>query len=80
MKNGDHLTGEIKGLSDGVLYLDMEYIFGNKLGAMVEGGASGEQLFLVKTEDGPVYTGAISTAESSSARPAKIRVVEASGT
>ena len=28
MKNGDHLTGEIKGLSEGVLYVDMEYILG----------------------------------------------------
>ena len=28
MKNGDHLTGEIKGLNEGALYLDMEYILG----------------------------------------------------
>ena len=34
MKNGDHLTGEIKGLNEGVLYLDMEYT-GNKLSSMV---------------------------------------------
>jgi hypothetical protein len=28
MKNGDHLTGEIKGLSQGVLYISMQYILG----------------------------------------------------
>ena len=28
MKNGDHLTGEIKGLNDGVLYMSMQYILG----------------------------------------------------
>ena len=39
-----------------------------------------KQLFLVKTEGGSVYAGTLSTAESSSARPVKIQVVEASGT
>ena len=28
MKNGDHLTGEIKGLSGGVLYFNLDYILG----------------------------------------------------
>jgi hypothetical protein len=28
MKNGDHLTGEIKGLNAGVLYMSMQYILG----------------------------------------------------
>ena len=42
MKNGDHLTGEIKGLSDGVLYMSMQYILGHKFRSMVQGGASGK--------------------------------------
>jgi len=81
MKNGDHLTGEIKGLSEGVLYLDMEYILGTSSlqWSKVERLES-KQLFLVKTEDGSVYTGTLSTAEGSSARPVRIQVVEASGT
>ena len=33
----------------------------------------------MKTEDGSVYMGSLSTAESLSARPVKIQVVEASG-
>jgi hypothetical protein len=28
MKNGDHLTGEIKGLNTSVLYMSLEYILG----------------------------------------------------
>ena len=81
MKNGDHLTGEIKGLSEGVLYLDMEYILGTSSvqWSKVEHLES-KQLFLVKTENGSVYTGTLSTAETSDARPVQIQVVEASGT
>ena len=81
MKNGDHLTGEIKGLSEGVLYLDMEYILGTSSvqWSKVEHLES-RQLFLVKTEDGSVYTGTLSTAETADARPVQIQVLESSGT
>ena len=81
MKNGDHLTGEIKGLSEGVLYLDMEYILGTSSvqWSMVEHLES-KQLFLVKTEDGSVYTGTLNTAETSGVRPVEIQVLESSGT
>ena len=55
MKNGDHLTGEIKGLNEGALYLDMEYILGTSSvqWSKVERVES-KQLFLVKDEDGSV--------------------------
>ena len=78
MKNGDHLTGEIKGLSEGVLYLDMEYILGTSSvqWSKVERLES-KQLFLVKTEDGSVYTGTLNT--SNPARPVEIQVIETSG-
>ena len=80
MKNGDHLTGEIKGLSEGVLYLDMEYILGTSSvqWSKVEHLES-KQLFLVKTENGSVYTGTLSTAETADARPVQIQVAETSG-
>ena len=32
MNNGDHLTGEIKGLDSGVLYVSMDYILGTSSG------------------------------------------------
>jgi uncharacterized protein DUF481 len=77
MKNGDHLTGEIKGLSQGVLYISMSYILGT---SDVQWSAvdhiESKQLFLVKTEDGSVYSGTLSTAEAITGRPVTIEVVE----
>jgi hypothetical protein len=79
MKNGDHLTGEIKGLSQGVLYISMSYILGTSdvQWSRVDHIES-KQLFLVKTEDGSVYTGTLSTAEAAKGRPMTIEVVESS--
>ena len=69
MKNGDHLTGEIKGMSQGVLYISMNYILGTSdvQWSKVDHIES-KQLFLVKTEDGSVYTGTLSTAGSARGR------------
>jgi hypothetical protein len=79
MKNGDHLTGEIKGMSQGVLYISMNYILGTSdvQWSKVDHIES-KQLFLVKTEDGSVYTGTLATAESVGGRPMTIEVVESS--
>ena len=79
MKNGDHLTGEIKGLNQGVLYISMQYILGTSdvQWSQVDHIES-NQLFLVKTEDGMVYTGTLSTADVEKGRPMTIEVVEAS--
>lgn len=80
MKNGDRLTAEIKGLDEGVLYVSFDYILGtssvqwSKV-AYIES----KQLFIVKTEDGSVYTGSLSTAETEEKRPVKIEVVEGPG-
>jgi len=78
MKNGDHLTGEIKGLNQGVLYISMSYILGTSdvQWSQVDHIES-KQLFLVKTEDGNVYTGTLSTANAEKGRPMTIEVVEA---
>jgi hypothetical protein len=80
MKNGDHLTGEIKGLSGGVLYVSMNYILGTSdvQWSKVDHIES-KQLFLVKTEDGSVYTGTLATAETEGGRPMTIEVVESPG-
>jgi hypothetical protein len=77
MKNGDHLTGEIKGLNQGVLYISMKYILGTSdvQWSQVDHIES-NQLFLVKTEDGNVYTGTVSTANAEKGRPMTIEVVK----
>src|SRR5271167_4629227 len=62
MKNGDHLTGEIKGLNAGVLYISMKYILGTSSVQWSEvARLESKQLFIVKTTDGLVYTGALDT-------------------
>ncbi len=77
MKNGDHLTCEIKGLLDGVLYASFDYILSTQSVqwskvAYIES----KQLFIVKTTDGSVYTGTLSTVETEEKRPLEIKVVE----
>jgi len=76
MKNGDHLTGEIKGLSQGVLYISMNYILGtSQVQWSKVDHIESQQLFLVKTEAGNVYTGTLSTTEAAEGRPMTIEVV-----
>jgi putative salt-induced outer membrane protein YdiY len=79
MKNGDRMTCEVKGLERGVLYVDFDYIDGT---AAVNWSnvarLESKHLFLVKTQDGSVYTGTLSTAETGAGRPTKIEVVETS--
>jgi hypothetical protein len=80
MKNGDHLTGEIKGLNAGVLYVSMKYMLGTSSLQWSEvARLESKQLFLVRTEDGLVYTGTLNTASSPGGRPVQIEVYEASG-
>jgi len=79
MNNGDRLTGEIKGLDSGVLYVSFDYILGtSSVDWSKVNHLESKQQFLVKTEDGSVYTGAIKTAESSTSRPIKIEISETS--
>ena len=77
MKNGDRLTCEIKGLDGGVLYVSFDYILGT---SSVQWSKvkylESKQLFIVKTTDGSVYTGTLSTAEDQEKRPVKIEVTE----
>src|SRR5215510_8699826 len=80
MQNGDRMTCEVKGLDAGVLYVDFDYIDGT---ASVDWSKvarlESKQLFLVKTEDGAVYSGALSTPEEGPGRPLKIEIVETPG-
>src|SRR5258705_5570426 len=77
MNNGDSMTCEIKGLDGGVLYASFDYIDGT---ASVDWSkvarVESTRLFVVKTEDGSVYTGALKTAETGAGRPVQIHVVQ----
>jgi hypothetical protein len=77
MKNGDRLTGEIKGLDQGVLYVSFDYILGTSSVQWSKvAHLESKQLFIVKTTDGSVYTGTLSTAETEDLRPVKIEVTD----
>src|SRR5271165_3587961 len=77
MKNGDRLTGEVKGLDAGVLYVSMSYILGtSSLDWSKVARLESKQLFIVRTQDGSVYKGTLNTAEAEEGRPVKIEVVE----
>src|SRR5271167_5196304 len=77
MKNGDRLTGEVKGLDAGVLYVSMNYILGtSSLDWSKVARLESKQLFIVKTQDGSVYKGTLNTAEAEADRPVKIEVIE----
>jgi hypothetical protein len=75
MNNGDRLTCEIKGLDSGVLYVKLDYILGT---SSVQWSKvhhlESRQLFIVKTESGSVYTGALSSSDVPGDRAMKIEV------
>jgi hypothetical protein len=77
MKNGDRLTCQIKGLDAGVLYVSFDYIDGttsvqwSKVARL-----ESDQLFIVNTEDGSVYTGSLHTPETPVGQPIRIQVFE----
>lgn len=77
MNNGDCFTGEIKSLDSGVLYVNLDYIDGTSSvqWSKVQHLES-KQLFVVKTEDGSVYSGTLHTMESPAGRPIHIEITE----
>ena len=78
MKNGDRMTCEVKGLDAGVLYVSFDYIDGTTSVDWTKVvRLESSQLFVVKTEDGSVYTGTLRTQETTADRPVTIKVVEA---
>lgn len=80
MKNGDHMTCEVKGLDGGVLYVSFDYIDGTtSVDWSKVARLESTQLFVVKTEDGSVYTGSLRTAETEAGRPVQIKVLETPG-
>ena len=77
MNNGDRLTGEIKGLDSGTLSVNFDYINGTcSVDWSKVDHIESKQLFLVKTQDGSVYTGTLRTVQSSGKRPIQIEISE----
>ena len=80
MNNGDRLTCEIKGLDNGVLYVGLDYAQGTvQLDWSKVNHVESRQLFLVKTQDGSMYMGALSTPQTEGARPLHIEIMEEEG-
>jgi len=80
MKNGDRMTCEVKGLDAGVLYVSFDYIDGTtSVDWSKVARLESTQLFVVKTEDGSVYTGTLRTPETGSGRPVQIQVAGTPG-
>lgn len=77
MSNGDHITCEIKELNSNTLYIKVSYILGT---LAVDWDRvdhlESSQLFLVKTQDGTVYTGTLAIPKNPGGRPTEIEVLE----
>ena len=77
MKNGDRWTCEIKELKAGVLSVGLDYVDGtvsvqwSKVARL-----ESSQLFLVRTQNGLVYTGKLATVDNPSSQPVQIEIVE----
>jgi Protein of unknown function, DUF481 len=78
MKNGDKITCEVKNLSSNTLYVSVDYILNTiSVDWTKVDHIDSKQLFLVKTQAGIIYKGALSTPESPDQRPLQIEVIEA---
>ncbi|MGB7439397.1 MAG: DUF481 domain-containing protein [Candidatus Acidiferrum sp.] len=79
MKNGDRVTCEIKGLNAGTLYISVDYILNTQsVDWSKVDHVESKQLFIVKTQDGLVYSGKLATPETVGGRPIKVEVLEPS--
>ena len=78
MKNGDKITCEVKGLSSNTLYISVDYIL-NTLSVdwTKVDHIDSKQLFLVRTQSGVVYIGALSSPAAPDRRPLELEVWEA---
>lgn len=77
MRNGDHFTCEIKALQGGTLYVSFSYAIETlSLDWAEVASLESNQLFMVRTENGSVYRGTLTTKEISTDRPIDIEVAE----
>jgi hypothetical protein len=77
MNNGDRITCEVKSLSSNTLYISVDYILNTvSVDWSKVDHIDSKQLFLIKTQDGIVYTGTLSTPKTPADRPTQIEVLE----
>jgi Protein of unknown function, DUF481 len=77
MQNGDRLTGEVKALDGGVLYVSLPYVVQTlSVDWTKVARLESHQLFFVKTEDGTVYEGVLNSRETGGGRPTEIEIAE----
>jgi len=80
MRNGDRLTCEIKSLSADTLYIKLDYALGTiSIDWSKIDHLESSQLFLVKTQNGEVYTGKLLMPTTEGLRPVSIEIVEPAG-
>jgi hypothetical protein len=80
LDNGDRLTGEIKRLNSGVLYLSAGYVDGTmevQWSKIVR--IESRQLFIIQTQNGSLHTGSLTTSSSQNSGPVTIRINQLSG-
>lgn len=77
MKNGDRITCEVKSLSSNTLYISVDYILNTlSLDWTKVDHIDSKQLFLVRTRDGTVHTGTLSTPATLAGQSLQIDIVE----
>lgn len=81
MRNGDRMTCEIKSLDAGALHVSVDYVDGtisvnwNKVVRL-----DSKKLFVIRMEDGSVYSGTLSIAETGNAdQPTKLQITADEG-
>jgi putative salt-induced outer membrane protein YdiY len=73
MRNGDRLTCEVKGLRADVLYVSLDYALGTvSIDWFKVDHLESSQLFVVKTQNGEVYSGTLSIPKAEGGRPVSI--------
>jgi len=78
MKNGDKITCEVKGLSSNTLYISVDYMLNTiSVDWTKVAHIDSKQLFLIRTQDGIVYTGTLSTPKTAEGRPLELEIWEA---
>jgi hypothetical protein len=77
MKNGDRMTGEVKAIDAGVLYIDLDYVDGTvSIQWSKVAYLESSQPFILKTQEGSVYSGALKTIDTPLGQPMKIQVTD----
>jgi len=78
MRNGDRITCEIKGLDADTLYISVDYILSTlSVNWSKVDHVESKQLFIVKTQEGLVYSGTLSTSETARRTALWIQILEA---